>query len=111
MKQKMFSSKQEGKRKDIERAFGMLQARFHIITRPCKLWYRDAMYSVMKTCVIIHNLILDYEKQQGLDSLYIEDQHFETNQPFTISARRSANIFDANLSATELSRIQDASMH
>ena len=77
MKQKMFSSNQKGKRKDIQRAFGMLQARFHIITRP--RWSRDVMYSVMKTCVIMHNIILDYGKQQGLDSLYIEDQHFETN--------------------------------
>ena len=37
-KEKLFSTMQESKRKDIERAFGILQSRFHIITVPCKLW-------------------------------------------------------------------------
>jgi len=107
----MFSSKQEGKRKDIERAFGMLQARFHILTRPCKLWSRDAMYSVMKTCVILHNIILDYEKENSQDSKYIEDKLYTPNHPFTVSAGRSVLPFNAEESAMELSRIQDAEMH
>lgn len=107
----MFASKQEAKRKDIERAFGMLQERFHILTRPCKLWSRDAMYSVMKTCVILHNLILDHEKQHALDSTYIEDNRYKPKHPFTISAGRSAVIFNADESEIELSRIQDAGMH
>jgi hypothetical protein len=49
--QKMFASAQEAKRKDIERAFGMLQARFHILTSPCCLWDRGAMDTVIPTCV------------------------------------------------------------
>ncbi|KAI2505163.1 Plant transposon protein [Fragilaria crotonensis] len=60
--QKMFATAQEAKRKDIERAFGILQARFHILTSGCRLWNRDAMKTVIKTCVILHNLIIDFER-------------------------------------------------
>ena len=59
--QKMFASAQEAKRKDIERAFGILQSRFHILTTPCRLWDRHAMKTIIATCVILHNLIIDYE--------------------------------------------------
>jgi hypothetical protein len=110
-KQKKFATMQEGKRKDIERAFGMLQARFHILTTPCRLWSRDLMYSVMKTCVILHNLILDYEKSNAIESDYIHDQQYQPKHPFTVSARRSEFVFTDEEASVELSRIRDAGMH
>jgi hypothetical protein len=42
-KQKLFAKVQEAVRKDVERAFGVLQARYYIIERPCRLWNHNAM--------------------------------------------------------------------
>jgi Plant transposon protein len=86
--QKMFASAQEAKRKDIERAFGILQARFHILTSGCRLWDRFAMSSVIRTCVILHNLIIDYEIKHNVDSTYIEDSMYVPKHPCTLIPRQ-----------------------
>jgi Plant transposon protein len=85
--QKMFASAQEAKRKDIERAFGMLQARFHILTSPCRLWDREAMDTVIRTCVILHNMVIDYEREHNIDAEYINDEMYVPQHPFTVLAR------------------------
>ena len=85
--QKLFATAQEAKRKDIERAFGILQARFHILTTPCRLWERNAMKTVIKTCVILHNMIIDYEREHGEDSGYIAHEQYAPQHPFTVIPR------------------------
>ena len=86
--QKRFASAQDAKRKDIKRAFGIfLQARFHILTTGCRLWSRDAMSSVIKTCVILHNLILDYERRHNVDGEYNHPPNYAHVHPFVVVAR------------------------
>eukprot|EP00644_Phytophthora_capsici_P014428 jgi/Phyca11/98587/e_gw1.3.168.1 len=60
-KQKHFASQQEACRKDVERCFGVLQARWRIIDSPCRLWKANAMGTVMHACIILHNLIVEDE--------------------------------------------------
>jgi hypothetical protein len=60
-KSKHFSRMQEGTRKDVEKAFGVLQARFSFIKQPCKIWDLATMRNIMKCCVILHNLIIENE--------------------------------------------------
>jgi hypothetical protein len=38
LKAKHFGTAQESQRKDVERAFGLLQARFQIVRQPTHLW-------------------------------------------------------------------------
>jgi hypothetical protein len=53
-----FSMWQEAARKDIERVFGVLQQRFGFLAAPCRLWYLQEMHAVVKTCMIIHNMLI-----------------------------------------------------
>lgn len=62
-KDKLFAQHQEGARKDVERAFGVLQARFNIVRRPAQLWQRIAIGKIMEACVILHNMIVEDERE------------------------------------------------
>jgi hypothetical protein len=53
---KKFTGWQEAARKDIERAFGVLQARFHWTATPIMLMHLDDVTRRLKTCIILHNM-------------------------------------------------------
>jgi len=58
---KLFAQVQEGCRKDIEHAFGVLQARFKIIREPARLWDMADLSIIMRPCVILHNMFVEDE--------------------------------------------------
>lgn len=62
-KEQYFAKQQESTRKDVERGFGVLIARWHILNNPCRLWDIHTMTLIMKTCIILHNMILEYETE------------------------------------------------
>ena len=65
-----FAKEQEGCRKDVERAFGVLQYRWAIVPHPARTWSVDTMWEVMSCCVIMHNKIVEDERD---DSIYDTD--------------------------------------
>jgi hypothetical protein len=62
----LYAQEQEGAIKDIERAFGVLQHRFCILKRPTHLYDRDVLRDVVLACIILHNMIVEDEKQQDI---------------------------------------------
>ncbi|XP_071698948.1 protein ALP1-like [Rutidosis leptorrhynchoides] len=54
-----FTRFQASARKDIERAFGVLQGRFHILSQPSRTLKVNKMRRVMECCLILHNMILE----------------------------------------------------
>lgn len=74
---KLFAERQEGVRKDVERAFGVLQSRFKIVRDPARLWYTPDLKNVMDACLILHNMIVEDQKvdynEDGLDLDIDED--------------------------------------
>lgn len=56
------AGRQEERRKDVTRAFVVLQGKFHIVARPGKLSMTVVMRSVMLCCVMFHNLATDEKR-------------------------------------------------
>ncbi|XP_026416746.1 uncharacterized protein LOC113312206 [Papaver somniferum] len=58
-----FNKYQMDKRKDVKRAFGVLQAKFRIVGSLCKYWYEHNLNLIMKCCLILHNMIIEHERR------------------------------------------------
>ena len=79
-KYKLFAAAQEACRKDVERAFGVLQACFAIVRGSVRFFHLETLQKIMKACIILHNMIvedeqddnevvdLDYEQNDGVDN-------------------------------------------
>ncbi|KAE9166631.1 hypothetical protein PF002_g31064 [Phytophthora fragariae] len=75
-KQKYFTKRQEACRKDVERAFGVLQARWRILALPCRLLSRLDMNKVMRACIILHNMVVEDSREElGDVHEYLFDEH------------------------------------
>ncbi|XP_028058248.1 uncharacterized protein LOC114262094 [Camellia sinensis] len=62
LKRQLFARIQEAFRRDIKRAFGVLRARFNIFRVPARGWNDENLYYIMKTCIILHNTIIENER-------------------------------------------------
>ena len=69
-KKRKFKSAQESARKDIERAFGVLKQRWHILHNPTCGWHLNKLRNIMYTCIILHNMILEDED----NSISVDDE-------------------------------------
>jgi len=61
---------QEAMQKDVERAFGVLQARFAIVAHPARGWSTRRLNVIMKACIILHNMIVEDERDTEEDLDY-----------------------------------------
>jgi hypothetical protein len=57
----------------VEQAFGVLQSRWAIVRHPAKQWSVQQMWEVMTACVIMHNMIVEEERD---DSVYDQGWDF-----------------------------------
>ncbi|XP_075666073.1 uncharacterized protein LOC142635907 [Castanea sativa] len=64
-KRKFFAKAQEAYRKDVERAFGVLQARFAIVRGPAQFFYHETLHDIMKACIILHNMIIEDKRDEA----------------------------------------------
>ena len=54
-KRKLFAKAQESYRKDVERAFRVLQVRFAIVRRPTWFFFLETLQDIMKACIILQH--------------------------------------------------------
>lgn len=66
-----YASMQESTRKYVERAFGVLQARFAIVQNPSKMWHMSHISDILMACVILHNMITEDEQDEDLELIYM----------------------------------------
>ena len=61
-KRQLFAHKQEEARKDVECAFGVLQAWFAIVCKPACFFHLETLKDIMIACIILHNMIVEDER-------------------------------------------------
>ncbi|RWR97115.1 putative nuclease HARBI1 [Cinnamomum micranthum f. kanehirae] len=65
-----FAAAQESARKDVERVFGVIQARFAIVRGPARFLDRQILKHIMKACIIMHNMIVEDERDKNIPPNY-----------------------------------------
>ncbi|XP_024628225.1 uncharacterized protein [Medicago truncatula] len=105
-KRKLFAQYQQGARKDIERAFGVLQSRFAIIRNSDRSWNLDSLKCIMDTCIILHNMIVDDERATYGDNFDYSYDHQgndptappdDSNSDFQYFLRRRHHVRDTQI--------------
>ena len=77
-----YAAWQEGSRKMIERAFGILQRKFQALCRPMELFYVDDIADVVDACLILHNMMVE--------------QRIERNEPEYLAIYDSVTLDENN---------------
>ncbi|KAL1209355.1 Protein ALP1-like [Cardamine amara subsp. amara] len=112
LKASLFATYQEAARKDVERAFGVLQARFAIVKNPALLWDKLKIGKIMRACIILHNMIVEDERDgytQFDVSEFAQVQANRTSQvDFTYSTDMPSNL--GNMMGIR-NRLRDRTMH
>ena len=80
MKQKLFARVQEGARKDVERAFGRLHAKWHILKNAGRSHKLHYLKNIWLACIILHNMTLrdqqsaELQRREGTVSIVAVDE-------------------------------------
>ncbi|XP_048604562.1 putative nuclease HARBI1 [Brassica napus] len=93
-KAEKFAEKQESARKDVERAFGVLQSRFAIVKNPALQWDKEKIGKIMRTCVILHNMIVENERHGYAQINTSEFESGESSRGSKVTSRESIHAGD-----------------
>ncbi|XP_050255208.1 uncharacterized protein LOC126701116 [Quercus robur] len=106
-KRKLFAKAQEVNRKDVERAFGVLQARFAIVCGTARFFYSETLQDIMKACVILHNMIVEDERDVN-EAVEVDYEQIDDNSTIQLS-REHTNEFTEFIKTHQC--IQDHEIH
>uniref|UniRef100_A0A0D3E4Z7 DDE Tnp4 domain-containing protein n=1 Tax=Brassica oleracea var. oleracea TaxID=109376 RepID=A0A0D3E4Z7_BRAOL len=108
----LFAQRQEAVRKDVESAFGVLQARFAIVKNPSLFWNKVKIGKIMRACTILHNMIVEDERDGYTQFDPSEFQQAEDNRSSHVDLMYSTDIPTniANMMGVR-TRIRDRKMH
>jgi hypothetical protein len=65
-----FTRAHEAIRKDVERAFGVVQSRFAMVRSPARWWRKEDLWYIMQAYVLLHNMIIKDERDEEDDFNY-----------------------------------------
>lgn len=100
LKERIYAQTQESARKDVERAFGVLRSKFRIIYNPARLWSQSDLNNIMHACVILHNMVIEDER-----NLYSDHHEFERSSDPPISQNR--DVPEISQLITSYTKIRD----
>ncbi|MCU0336748.1 MAG: transposase, partial [Sediminibacterium sp.] len=83
---KIYVRWQEGCRKSIERAFGVLQRKFQVLRKDVEEFYLSTMNDIVITCILLHNMMVSHRVENDqLESedyyLFDDDEKINEEQP------------------------------
>ncbi|XP_030936345.1 uncharacterized protein LOC115961509 [Quercus lobata] len=87
-----FASAQEAVRKDVERSFGVLQARFAIVCGPARFSHLETFKDIMMACIILHNMIVEDERHTYLGANDFDYDQINNNGPKPVSHNPTCNL-------------------
>jgi hypothetical protein len=82
-KQSVFAKQQEKCRKDVERFFGVFQAKWKIMHHPARLWNQHDLNNIVHACVILHNMVVQNERGVDLPRVHVSEWPGAANPPIT----------------------------
>jgi hypothetical protein len=106
LKDQNFAAAQESQRKDVECAFGVLQARFAIVRGPARFWDEATFRDIMMACIIMHNMII--EDERDADRLEVPYDKCDAETDGMVSRAGTSNF---SAFAQKLHEIEDRHMH
>jgi hypothetical protein len=68
-KQTNFHAAQAAARKDVERAFEILQAQFAIMREPARFWDQECIWYIINACIIMHNMIIEDNRGKDIEQI------------------------------------------
>ncbi|XP_019083796.1 PREDICTED: putative nuclease HARBI1 [Camelina sativa] len=105
-KASLFATYQEAVRKDVERAFGVLQARFHIVKNPALIHDKEKVGKIMRVCIILHNMIVEDERDGYTQFNVAEFEQTQSNRTshvdYTLPTARLSNITEMMITRNEV---------
>lgn len=66
-RERLFAKSQEAFRKGAERVYAVLFSRWHILANPSRIWHTADMNLIVKSCVILHNMIVEARDKDDED--------------------------------------------
>ncbi|KAL0835091.1 hypothetical protein Bca101_086980 [Brassica carinata] len=107
-KAELFAERQESTRKDVERAFGVLQSRFAIVKNPALQWDKEKIGRIMRTCVILHNMIVENERGGYTQ---IDTSEFESGESSRSSEVQRTTSFNIGNMLGIRNKVRDSEKH
>jgi hypothetical protein len=107
-KKKHFARIQEACRKDVECAFGILQARFSIVREPARFWDEATLNDIMKACIILYNMIIEDERDSN--EVQQDDDYEQVPESIPIPVSREPTIEVQNFIQSHI-RIRSRETH
>ena len=68
-----FKRLQEGARKDVERAFGVLKGKWKILDRPLRPMTKAKIANIVHACIILHNMVI-HRDGRAISPVHIMDE-------------------------------------
>jgi len=59
----------------LKELLGVLQKRFAMVRGPARFWSKEDLWYIMQACVILHNMIVEDERDEEEDFNYHQEPH------------------------------------